>query len=130
MVFVSMTVIGLICGVPPAARIDAGYPVPVPGGQLAVPGSTPSEVERIVTRPVEEALSTLTGIQRMNSVTRADGVNIEMEFKWGQDTRRQGGRSAREDRCDPRRPAVGPDPLSGLQGFDADQPVMNLRISA
>jgi HAE1 family hydrophobic/amphiphilic exporter-1 len=90
---------------------------------LPYQGSTPSEVERIVTRPVEEALSTLTGMQRMNSVTRADGVNIEMQFKWGQDTRGQGGRGARKDRCDPRRSAADLTRYQIFKGSTADQPV-------
>ena len=36
---------------------------------MPYPGSTPEEVERIITRPVEEALATLTGIQNMYSFT-------------------------------------------------------------
>ena len=86
MAFVSMTVIGLIAAfrLPLESMPDIQFPFL----EINVPyqGSTPAEVERTVTRPIEEALSTLTGIQRMNSVTRADGVNIQMEFKWGQDT--------------------------------------------
>jgi transcriptional regulator of heat shock response len=40
------------------------------------PGSTPAEVERVLARPIEEALSTVPGIQRMRSTSRADGVQI------------------------------------------------------
>ena len=93
-------------------------------------GSTPSEVERTVTRPVEEALSTLTGVQRMSSLTRADGVNIDMQFKWGQDTAVKAV-EARE-KIDAIRADL-PSDLTRYQvfkGSTADQPVLNLRVAA
>ena len=130
MAFVSMTVIGLIAAfrLPLESMPDIQFPF------LAVSmpyqGSTPSEVERTVTRPVEEALSTLTGVQHMNSITRADGVNIEMQFKWGQDTAVKAV-EARE-----KIEAIRADLPSDLtryqifKGSTADQPVLNLRVSA
>src|SRR5215471_13697264 len=130
MVFVSMTVIGLIAAfrLPLESMPDIQWPFL----QINIPyqGSTPTEVERIITRPVEEALSTLTGVQRMNSTTRADGVNIFMEFKWGQDTAVKAV-EARE-KIDAIRADL-PDDLKRynvFKGSTADQPVMNLRISA
>ena len=86
MLFVSMTVIGLIAAfrLPLEELPDIQFPFMLVN--LPYPGSTPSEVERTITRPVEEALSTLTGIERMNSVTGADNVQMFMQFKWGQDT--------------------------------------------
>ena len=66
----------------------------------------------------------------MNSVTRADGVNIEMQFKWGQDTAVKAV-EARE-----KIEAIRADLPSDLtryqifKGSTADQPVLNLRISA
>jgi len=130
MVFVSMTVIGLIAAfrLPLESMPDIQFPFLAVS--LPYQGSTPSEVERIVTRPVEEALSTLTGVQRMNSVTRADGVNIEMQFKWGQDT----GVKAVEAR--EKIEAIRADLPADLtryqifKGSTADQPVLNLRVSA
>ena len=130
MAFVSMTVIGLIAAfrLPLESMPDIQFPFL----QVNIPyqGSTPAEVERLITRPVEEALSTLTGVQRMNSVTRADGVNIFMEFKWGQDTSVKAV-EARE-KVDAIRADL-PDDLKRYQifkGSTADQPVMLLRISA
>jgi HAE1 family hydrophobic/amphiphilic exporter-1 len=130
MVFVSMTVIGLIAAfrLPLESMPDIQFPFLAVS--LPYQGSTPSEVERTVTRPVEEALSTLTGIQRMSSLTRADGVNIEMQFKWGQDTAVKAV-EARE-----KIEAIRADLPSDLtryqifKGSTADQPVLNLRVSA
>jgi len=130
MAFVSMTVIGLIAAwrLPLESMPDIQFPFL--GIVIPYQGSTPAEVERTLTRPVEEALSTLTGIQRMDSITRADGVNIELQFKWGQDT----GVKAVEARG--RIDAIRADLPADLRryqifkGSTADQPVLNLRISA
>ncbi len=130
MAFVSMTVIGLIAAfrLPLESMPDIQFPFL----EISVPyqGSTPSEVERTVTRPIEEALSTLTGVQRMSSLTRADGVNIDMQFKWGQDTAVKAV-EARE-KIDAIRADL-PSDLTRYQvfkGSTADQPVMNLRVAA
>ena len=130
MLFVSMTVIGLIAAfrLPLESMPDIQFPFL----QVNIPyqGSTPAEVERVITRPVEEALSTLTGVQRMNSTTRADGLNIFIEFKWGQDTAVKAVEA--RDKIEAIRADL-PDDLRRYQifkGSTADQPVMNLRIAA
>ncbi|WP_347260054.1 efflux RND transporter permease subunit [Rudaea sp.] len=85
MVFVSMTVVGLIAAfrLPLEAMPDIQFPFMFV--DLPYPGSTPGEVERTITRPVEDALSTLTGIKNMNSNSTPEGAQIFIEFKWGQD---------------------------------------------
>jgi len=130
MVFVSMTVIGLIAAF--RLPLESMPEIQFPFLEVSLPyqGSTPSEVERIVTRPVEEALSTLTGVQQMNSVTRADGVNIEMQFKWGQDTAVKAVET--REKIDAIRADL-PKDLTRYQifkGSTADRPVLSLRISA
>ncbi|HET6603718.1 MAG TPA: efflux RND transporter permease subunit [Xanthomonadaceae bacterium] len=80
MTFVSMIAIGLIASqrLPLEQFPDVNAPFVMV--DLPYPGSTPAEVERTITRPVEEALSTLTGIQQMNSVSRGDGANVFIMF--------------------------------------------------
>jgi hydrophobic/amphiphilic exporter-1 (mainly G- bacteria), HAE1 family len=54
--------------------------------QLPYAGSTPEEVERTVLRPVEEALSTLSGIKSMRASAASDGANVFIEFSdWDRD---------------------------------------------
>jgi len=130
MAFVSMTVIGLIAAyrLPLESMPDIQFPFL----EINVPyqGSTPAEVERTVTRPIEEALSTLTGIQRMNSVTRADGARIDMQFKWGQDTAVKAVEA--RGKIDAIRSDLPADLLryQVFKGSTADQPILNLRVSA
>ena len=73
MFFVCMTVIGLLAGnrLPLESMPDIQFP-----GlwiQIPYPNSTPEDVERRIVRPAEEALATLSGLQRMNSESRDDG---------------------------------------------------------
>ena len=82
MFFVSMFVVGLIAAV--RLPLEAFPAVTFPGIFLQLPysGSTPEEVERTVLRPVEEAVSTMTGVKRMEGSARADGASrpISMPF--------------------------------------------------
>lgn len=130
MFFISMTVIGLLA----AFRLPLEYmpdiEVPFLFINVPYPGSTPAEIERTITRPVEEALSTLTGIQTMNSNSRADGAEIFLEFKWGQNVATKAVEA--RDKLDAIRADL-PDDLQRyfvLKFSTSDQPVLQLRISS
>ena len=130
MFFVSMTVIGLLA----AFRLPLEYMPDIQAPFLFIdvpyPGSTPAEIERTIARPIEEALSTLTGIQSMNSSSRADGAQLFLEFKWGQDVSSKAVEA--RDKID----AIRADLPDDLQRFfvfkfsTSDQPVLQLRISS
>ncbi len=130
MFFVSLTVIGLIAAfrLPLEGMPDVQFPFMMVN--LPYPGSTPAEVERTITRPVEDALSTLTGIQRMNSVSRADSAAIFMQLKWGEDTAVKAVQA--REKID----AIRGDLPSDLQRYTVmkfsttDQPMLQLRISS
>ena len=66
---------------------DVNYPVLVLRSELD--GAAPEEMEQLVTNKMEDALSTIAGIQTMRSVSR-DGTSIViMEFAAGVDVRFQ-----------------------------------------
>lgn len=86
MFFVSLLVIGLIAAV--RLPLEAFPEVTFPGIFVEMPytGSTPEEVERTVLRPTEEALSTLTGVKRIESGARSEGASIAVFFSdWSRD---------------------------------------------
>jgi len=86
MLFVSMVVIGLIASfrLPLESQPEASAPFFFV--QLPYPGSTPEEVERNLVRPIEEALSTMSGIKSMNANASADGGGVFVQFSdWGRD---------------------------------------------
>ncbi|MFC1725139.1 efflux RND transporter permease subunit [candidate division KSB1 bacterium] len=53
---------------------------------IPYPGSTPEEVERQITKPVEEVLATISSVKRMTSNSGENFANVQLEFEWGVDT--------------------------------------------
>ena len=71
-VFVALALVGLI-----ASRLlplEKFPDIEFPGIFIQIPyeGSTPEEVERLITRPEEEALATLSGVERRESSSTED----------------------------------------------------------
>ena len=83
-VFVALALVGLI-----ATRLlplEKFPDIEFPGIIIQIPyaGSTPEEVERLITRPIEEALATLAGVERMFSSSSENQAQIFLQFDWGQ----------------------------------------------
>src|SRR6478735_7356111 len=131
MFFVSMVVIGLIASFRLPLEQFPEVNVPFLMLNFPYPGSTPQEVERSITRPAEEALATLPGIKELNSSSRADGADVQIQFKdWDRDI--QITSSEARDRIDAIRSEL-PDDLQRyfVQNFSpSDQPILRLRFSS
>jgi HAE1 family hydrophobic/amphiphilic exporter-1 len=131
MFFVSMFVVGLIAAV--RLPLEAFPAVTFPGIFLQLPygGSTPEEVERTVLRPVEEAVSTMSGIKRMNGSARAEGASMFIEFS---DWERDAAIAASEAR--ERIDAIRDDLPDDLQRYfvlkfsTTDEPVLKVRLAS
>jgi len=93
-------------------------------------GSSPAEVERLVTKPLEEALATMGGITRMRSNSGENGANINIEVKWDSSLTSK-GLEARE-KIDAIRHLL-PEDLERIfvyQFSTADMPILTMRISS
>ncbi len=131
MFFVSMFVVGLIAAV--RLPLEAFPAVTFPGIFLQLPysGSTPEEVERTVLRPVEEAVSTMSGIKRMSGSARAEGASMFIEFS---DWERDAAIAASEAR--ERIDAIRDDLPDDLQRYfvlkfsTTDEPVLKVRLAS
>ncbi len=130
MIFISFVVIGIISSrmVPLEYFPDISFP----GAFITVPypNSTPEEVERNITRPVEEAISTISGLEEISSTSSEDQAGIFVRFKMGTDI----GLKAMEvkEKIDGVRNQL-PDDMERvfINKFSAqDNPMMNLRISS
>jgi hydrophobic/amphiphilic exporter-1 (mainly G- bacteria), HAE1 family len=62
---------------------DLSYPTITIRTEL--PGAAPLEVETLVTRPVEEAVSIIRNVRQVRSVSRAGQSDVTLEFLWGTD---------------------------------------------
>ena len=131
MFFVSLFVVGLIAAV--RLPLEAFPSVTFPGIFLQLPysGSTPEEVERTVLRPVEEAVSTMTGVKRMQGSARADGASMFIEFTdWDRDA--SIAASEARERIDAIRDDL-PDDLQRyfvLKFSTSDEPVLKVRLAS
>lgn len=131
MFFVSMFVVGLIAAV--RLPLEAFPAVTFPGIFLQLPysGSTPEEVERTVLRPVEEAVSTMTGVKRMEGSARADGASMFIQFSdWERDA--SIAASEARERIDAIRDEL-PDDLQRyfvLKFSTSDEPVLKVRLAS
>ncbi len=53
--------------------------------RVAYTGVGPEEMEELVTRPLEQQLSAVSGLEQMNSTSSEGNSNIQMNFTWGHD---------------------------------------------
>jgi len=131
MFFISLFVVGLIAAV--RLPLEAFPAVTFPGIFLQLPysGSTPEEVERTVLRPVEEAVSTMSGIKRMDGTARAEGASMFIQFSdWERDV--SIAASEARERIDAIRDQL-PDDLQRyfvLKFSTSDQPVLKVRLAS
>ena len=51
--------------------------------QVPYPSSSPEEVERIITRPLEDMLATINNLESLSSTSSSSSSNIHMQFKSG-----------------------------------------------
>ncbi|NGP54360.1 efflux RND transporter permease subunit [Thioalkalivibrio sp. XN8] len=130
MIFVAFALIGAISS--RLLPLEKFPDIEFPGIFINVPyeGSTPEEVERLITRPVEEALATLSSVERMQSTSRQDGAQIFLQFDWDQDMAAKGIEA--RAKVDAIRHQLPDDVRRVLiyTGSFGDQPILNLRISS
>lgn len=130
MVFIALAMTGIV-----SARLlplETFPDIQFPGIFINIPyeGSTPEEVERLITRPVEEALATLSGVERMQSTSRQDSAQIFLQFGWDEDVAAKGIEA--RAKVDAIRHQL-PDDIRRVLVFTGslgDQPILTLRISS
>lgn len=86
MVFLSFIVVGWIASRLLPLEFFPSFEYPYINVNIPYSGSTPEEVERQITRPVEEVLATISGVKRMISNSGASNCSIFLEFDWGVDS--------------------------------------------
>jgi len=128
--FVALALIGLI-----ASRLlplEKFPDIEFPGIFVQIPyaGSTPEEVERLITRPVEEALATLSGVEQMFSSSDEGQAQIFLQFGWDQSMGAKGIEA--RAKVDSIRHLLPVDirRIFVFTGSLGDQPVLQLRISS
>ncbi len=130
MFFVAILLFGLASSRLLPLEMFPGIDIPQVNIEVPYKGSTPAEVERDITRVLEESLATMSGIEEMRSNSSQNGAEIELRMKWGQNVATK-SLEARE-KIDAVRHLLPKDVERVLirQFSTADMPVLNLRISS
>jgi len=131
MFYVSMVVIGLIAAfrLPLEEMPDVSFPFAFV--QLPYQGSTPQEVERTITRPIEETVATVEGVKNIFTNSRADGAQVFIQFD---DMSRDMGIAVSQvrDRVDAMRSSL-PDDFQRYNIFKfspSDEPFLRIRFAS
>ena len=128
--FISLLLLGMVASRFLPLEKWPGIDIPELYINIPYPNSTPAEVERLITKPVEEALATISGIQRFRSWSKETGADISIQFKWDDNINAK-SIEARE-KIDAIRDLL-PDDVERVLVFQFntnDMPVFNLRISS
>lgn len=130
MLFISMLLLGAISSRLLPLEKFPGIEIPEMVVTVPYPNSSPAEVERLITRPLEEALATITDIKRMRSFSTSDNAQVVLQFEWGEDINSK-SIEARE-KVDGIKHLL-PDDVERIQVMQfntEDMPVFQLRISS
>jgi HAE1 family hydrophobic/amphiphilic exporter-1 len=84
MIFTSFMVLGAVSIVRIPIVLTPDISFPFVSVQVPYPNATPGQVLESIAKPVEEALSTIPNVQRLQSTSRDDGAWIGIGLDWGQ----------------------------------------------
>ncbi|WP_445768489.1 efflux RND transporter permease subunit [Rheinheimera sp.] len=130
MLFLSMLVFGVIASRMLPLEKFPGIDIPQIFINVPYNNATPTEIERLITRPVEEALATVTGVKEMRSWSNENSGEISLEFNWEENINSK-SIEVRE-RLDGIRHLL-PDDVERVLVFQfntSDMPIFQLRISS
>lgn len=131
---VMMTLIVIILGGVSLYRIPVDLMPDVTYPTLSVStiyeNASPAEIEELITRPIEEAMSAVPGVEEVSSVSSEGNSNVRVKFTWGTDLDAAANDIRdRLDRVIPRLPEEAERPT--LRKFDlASFPIMTLGASS
>jgi HAE1 family hydrophobic/amphiphilic exporter-1 len=130
MLFLSMLVFGILSS--QLLPLEKFPSIDIPEIAIRIPynDATPVEVEKMITRPVEEALATMSGIKRLRSRSSEDAAEIQLQFAWDENLKAK-GIEARE-KIDAIRADLPEDVERVLvyQFNTNDMPIFSLRVSS
>jgi HAE1 family hydrophobic/amphiphilic exporter-1 len=98
--------------------------------RVSYAGVGPQEMEELVTRPLEQQLSAVSGLQQMNSQSSEGNSNIQLNFTWGHDLNEaMDDIRTRIDRVRGRLPEDADTPV--IQKFDPNSmPILGLAVES
>jgi len=84
MIFVAGIVLGLMALSLLGIDLMPDFEIPAVSVMTAYEGAGPEEIETLITEPLEDALSTISGVDEVISISKEGLSAITLKFKWGQ----------------------------------------------
>ena len=133
-VFISMVVLMVVVlGVVSLSRLSVDLMPDITLPTLSISTSykraAPEEIEELITRPIEEAVSTVSGVEKVTSVSAEGSSSVTVSFSWGTDIDAAANDVRdRLDRVIPRLPEEADRPV--LRKFDLSSfPILILGVT-
>ena len=130
MLFLSMLLFGIVSGRLLPLEKFPGIDIPEMVVQIPYPDATPVEIETMITRPVEEAVATMSGIKRLRARSYDNMAEVIVEFDWDENLKAK-SIEARE-KIDAIRHEL-PDDIERIMVYKFntnDMPIFQLRVSS
>lgn len=89
MIMLAAILIGVIAMIGLPLDLMPTMDLPVASVSTSFPGATPSEVEQQVTKPIEQALQSLSGVQEIDSTSVGGSSRVRVNFDYGVDMGQQ-----------------------------------------
>ena len=87
--FALMVLLGLNALTSISRSEDPQFPFPLVTVRAALPGATPTEMEQLVAKPLEDVLSGLDDVKEVRSTSFDGGAVVIVEFNWSVDPSRK-----------------------------------------
>ena len=85
MLYFCVVVLGVVASRQLAVDLMPEADMPQVSVTTTYAGVSPQEIESLITRPIEQSLSTIEGIDRLNSTSMEGLSRISIQFEWGRD---------------------------------------------
>lgn len=84
MLFISLLLFGGMASRLLPLEMFPGIDIPELYVNVPYPNASPAEVERLITRPLEEALATVSGIKQLRSFANENSGDVSLQFRWSE----------------------------------------------
>ena len=85
MIFVSLLTLGIISSAKIPLVLLPDVNAPFLNVQVPYPNATPAQIQESITKPLEEALATIQGVERMSSRSSDDYASVRLTFGFDKD---------------------------------------------
>ena len=85
MIFVSLLTLGIISSAKIPLVLLPDVNAPFLNVQVPYPNATPAQIQESITKPLEEALATIQGVERMSSRSSDDYASVQLNFGFDKD---------------------------------------------